>query len=351
MHCITKKGKGFAPAEQNPSKFHGIGPFDPQTVNAISEIDEESFSAIFGAKLCKLASENEKIVAISAAMVDAAGLSDFKDMHPDRCLDVGIAEQNAVSLAAGLALGGMRPVVAIYSTFLQRAYDQILTEVCLQNLPVVFAIDRAGVTGKDGETHQGCFDIAYLSSMPNMTVLAPKDGKELEDMLQFAVNLNGPVAIRYPRAKATNFGTSEFTGNFKPQPVYASGLQWKAMGILACGSMVKEALDAAQILSAKGIACDVYNIRTIKPLQEDFLWDIFDKYSKIVTVEDGCLAGGMGHEICGFYASKLNSPKVKCLGWPDKFIEHGSIAELRAKYGLDAAGIAEKCEEFFETKA
>ncbi len=345
VHVLTKKGKGFVSAEKNPSKYHGIGKFDPATAGTTEHYNENSYSEIFGKELVRLATKDERIVAISAAMVGSTGLSEMHDRFPDRCIDVGIAEQNAVSFAAGLALNGMKPVVAIYSTFLQRAYDEIITEVALMNLPVVFAIDRAGVTGADGETHQGNFDISYLSSMPNMTVLAPKDGRELSEMLDFALELNAPCAIRYPKENdsdlslyASGFmdGRAELLG---PDGDYA---------LIAAGSMVREALKASDILRESGISCAVYNLRCIKPLQKEFLDGLKYKYKKIVCVEDGCLSGGAGEMIAAYLSESKQNPPVFCISWPDKFIEHGSISQLRKRYGLDAEGIAESCRTYFE---
>ncbi|MDO5441493.1 MAG: 1-deoxy-D-xylulose-5-phosphate synthase [Bacillota bacterium] len=337
IHVITKKGKGFIPAEQNPAKYHGIGSFDLSTANSKIQANHESYSDIFGRKLLSLAHSNEKICAISAAMIDATGLNYMQSTYPERVFDAGIAEQHAISFAAGLALNGMRPVVAIYSTFLQRAYDQIVTEVALQNLPVIFAIDRAGVTGRDGETHQGMFDIAFLNAIPNLTILAPKDGPELETMLEYAFTINGPVAIRYPRENSVNLPN---TNAEIPQPeILISG---NKNAIIAIGSMVREALDAANELGN----IDLINLRQIKPIHTEFLSTL--KYKKIIVVEDGCLSGGIGEAISNYFAELENAPLVKCLTWPDKFIEHGSISELRNIYKLDSEGIKIACEDYFE---
>ncbi|MBR5756290.1 MAG: 1-deoxy-D-xylulose-5-phosphate synthase, partial [Firmicutes bacterium] len=262
VHVMTKKGKGFLSAEKNPAKYHGVGKFDPATAGTVETYNEKSYSEIFGKELVRLATKDERIVAISAAMVGSTGLSDMHERFPERCIDVGIAEQNAVSFAAGLALNGMRPVIAVYSTFLQRAYDEIITEVALMNLPVVFAIDRAGVTGADGETHQGNFDISYLSSMPNMTVLAPKDGTELREMLQFALSLDGPCAIRYPKENDSDL--SLYASGFMDTNAELLGSDG-SFAIIAVGSMVREALKASEILRAQGIDSAVYNLRRIKP--------------------------------------------------------------------------------------
>ncbi|MBO5517749.1 MAG: 1-deoxy-D-xylulose-5-phosphate synthase [Firmicutes bacterium] len=345
IHVITKKGKGFIPAEKNPSKFHGVGPFDPSMAISADTPTTDTYSDLFGAALAEEAAEDDRIVAITVAMMDATGLSVMKKRFPDRVFDAGIAEQHAVSFAAGLALGGMKPVVAIYSTFLQRAYDQVITEVCLQNLPVVFALDRSGVTGRDGETHQGSFDIAYLSSMPNMTVLAPKDGPELVAMLQYALNINGPVAIRYPRGKATDL--SEYAiaaGVSRPQQMRDG----RYMCILAAGSSVADALKTADLLDERGIHCAVYNLRVLKPLSEAFLDGIFEQYRHIITLEDGDVYEGVGTRIAAYAAEKRADVRIKVMGWPDRFIEHGSTEELKVRYGLDAASIAETAVNWLE---
>ena len=300
---------------------------------------------MFGAALAEEAAEDERVVAITAAMMDATGLSVMKQRFPDRVFDAGIAEQHAVSFAAGLALGGLKPVVAIYSTFLQRAYDQVLTEVCLQDLPVVFALDRSGVTGRDGETHQGSFDIEYLSSMPNMTVLAPKDGPELVAMLQYALNLGGPCAIRYPRGKATDL--SEYAlpaGVSRPQQMKDG----RYMCILAAGSSVEDAMGASDVLEEKGIHCAVYNLRVLKPLNEAFLEEIFREYRHVITLEDGDACEGVGTRIAALAAEKNAPCRIKVLGWPDRFIEPGSTQELKQRYGLDPQSIAETAVNWLE---
>ncbi|MBR5641012.1 MAG: 1-deoxy-D-xylulose-5-phosphate synthase [Firmicutes bacterium] len=345
IHVITKKGKGFLPAEKNPSKFHGIGPFDPSTAISAPEEPTGSYSDVFGTALAEEAALDDRIVAITAAMTDATGLSFMKQRFPERVIDVGIAEQHAVSFAAGLALGGMKPVVAIYSTFLQRAYDQVITEVCLQNLPVVFALDRSGVTGRDGETHQGSFDIAYLSSMPNMTILAPKDGPELVAMLQYALNLNGPVAIRYPRGNAADLSELALpAGVSRPQQVK----EGQYMCILAAGSSVQDAVEASDLLEDKNIHCAAYNLRVLKPLNEAFLEEIFRQYRHIITLEDGDVCEGAGTRIAALAAEMQAACRIKVLGWPDAFIEHGSTEELKKRYGLDPASIAETAVSWLE---
>ena len=345
VHVLTQKGKGYLPAEKNPAKFHGIGSFNPNEVSASSVSDSDSYSEIFGKKLYELAEKDSRICGISAAMINATGLDYMQKSYPNRVFDAGIAEQHAVSFAAGLALNGMKPVVAIYSTFLQRAYDQIVSEVALQNLPVIFAIDRAGVTGRDGETHQGSFDISYLNNVPNLTLLAPKDGKELESLLEYALSLDGPVAIRYPREKNVDLSSFEFNSTCELAEVYASDSDY---AIISYGSMTKTALYAAQKLESKNIKVTVYNLKQLKPIQAKFLNSIKDKHSKILTIEDGCLIGGMGQTISEYFNQFDKHPIVKSLAWPDKFIEHGSIDELRKRYGLDVDSVVKVCEDYFE---
>ena len=339
LHVKTKKGKGFAPAEANPAKFHGIGSFDPKTVSSKTERNKNSWSEIFGNELSLIAKENKKIVAVSAAMVDGTGLKEFQYLYPERLFDVGIAEQNAVSFAAGLALNGMKPVVCLYSTFLQRAYDQVISEVCLMDLPVVFGVDRAGITGRDGETHQGQFDIAFLRSMPNMTLLSPKDEKSLREMLAYALSLNGPVAIRYPRGNA-------------PAEELPSEIQYgRDVLMLSDGMMLQEMISAAEKLKAQGVMPTVLYIGSLKPLPaEDILRECRD-YKAVITAEDGCIKGGIGQEISAMISASGSGIPVLNFGWPDKFIEHGSVSELRVKYGLDAETIALKVKEFIEKKA
>ena len=345
VHVLTQKGKGFLPAEKNPAKFHGIGSFNPNEVSASSVSDPDSYSEIFGKKLCELAEKDSRICGISAAMINATGLDYMQKSYPNRVFDAGIAEQHAVSFAAGLALNGMKPVVAIYSTFLQRAYDQIVSEVALQNLPVIFAIDRAGVTGRDGETHQGSFDISYLNNVPNLTLLAPKDGKELESLLEYALSLDGPVAIRYPREKNVDLSSFKFNSTCELAEMYASDSDY---AIISYGSMTKTALYAAQKLESKNIKVTVYNLKQLKPIQAKLLNSIKDKHSKILTIEDGCLIGGMGQTISEYFNQFDKHPIVKSLAWPDKFIEHGSIDELRKRYGLDVDSVVKVCEDYFE---
>lgn len=335
IHAVTEKGKGYSKAEENPGLFHGIGPFDIETGKPVKKSDARSYSAVFGGKLTEMAEKDNSIVTISAAMVDGVGLEDFRKKFPDRFFDVGIAEEHAVTFSAGLAKAGMRPYFAVYSSFLQRAYDEIVEDICLQNLPVTLCIDRAGVVGADGETHHGLFDMAYLKSLPNMTVLAPKDGPELEKMLELSFTLDGPCAIRYPRGAAPELGKAQEITKGKAYQV-KRGTEAE---IWAVGSMVKNAMEAADILKKDGISVSVINVATVNPIDSKKLLASADKYPLIITVEDGVLNGGVGETIKSVLAD--TDTKVINLGWPDKFIEHGTQEQLYAKYGLDAKSIAE----------
>ena len=344
IHAITKKGKGYKQAEELPNKFHGIGPFDAGTGVAVS--NGESFSSVFGKKLVNMALEDDRITAVCAAMTEGTGLSIFSETFPERTFDVGIAEEHAVSFAAGLARAGLKPVVAIYSTFLQRAYDQIMMDVALQNLPVIFAVDRGGNVGADRETHHGTFDLSYLSQIPNMTVLAPKDYEELALMMEYAATLDGPCAIRYPRGRQY-----EFPAELKASPVKTAEAQVFVTGpdveIWSCGKMTATAVEVFKILDSKGIKAGVVNARFIKPLDSKALLESASRTSLIVTLEDNVLAGGFGSQIAA--AISDTDTKVYSFGWPDKFIEHGSSDELFKKYGLDAESISERIINIIES--
>ena len=335
IHAVTQKGKGYSNAERRPNVFHGIGAFDVDTGKPLSQSSERSYSRVFGDKLTEMAENDKRVIGISAAMTDGVGLEGFCKKYPKRFFDVGIAEAHSVTFAAGLAKAGQRPYVAVYSSFLQRAYDQILEDVCLQNLPVTFCIDRAGVVGADGETHHGLFDMIYLRSMPNMTVFAPKDGPELEAMLELSLKTEGPCAIRYPRGKAVDL---------KMQPAEEKGKAQRLKegidtDIWAAGSMVKPALEASALLEKEGIYAGVINIASVTPFDEDMLRASSETVPLIVTIEDGIVTGGVGESIRALTADGIT--KVINLGWPDKFIEHGSQDELYRKYGLDKESIAE----------
>ena len=345
VHVITKKGKGYEPAEKDPTRFHGIGSFDPADPEKAKN-SGQSWSDAFGEELFKLAKENEKICAVSAAMIDSTGLRPMMDAFPERVFDAGIAEQHAVAFAEGLALAGQRPVAAIYSTFLQRAYDEMLTEVCLEDLPVVFAIDRAGVTGQDGETHQGIYDIAYLSSMPGMTIMCPRDKATLANMLRQAFETDHPVAIRYPRGKVPE--SEHPAGNGTPQILRQGG----GMLIISDGNMLSEALRAADILEERGVKgcrpvkAAVADIGTIKPLDVSFVKNALASYDIIAVVEDGIEEGGLGSAVCSLACSIKSDSRIIKIGWPDAFIEHGTVDQLRQKYGMDARGIADRIISF-----
>lgn len=336
IHVITKKGKGYSKAEERPDIFHGIGPFDMDTGIPIKTSDKPSYSKVFGNKLTKMADEDNRIVAISAAMINGTGLDSFKEKHPDKIFDVGIAEGHAVTFAAGLAKAGLKPYFAVYSTFLQRAYDEIIEDVCLQNLPVVFCIDRAGIVGADGETHHGIFDLSYLRHIPNMTIMAPKDGAELEAMLEFSKTIDGPCAIRYPRGSAADIS--------KPNKITLGKSHQLKRGtdveIWSVGTMADKVIKAADILKSKGISASIINTEFVKPLDTDRLKKSAEKYPLIVTVEDNVVSGGIGEGIKDIVS--LKDVKVINIGWPDDFIEHGTSDELYAKHGMDPQSIAER---------
>lgn len=338
VHFITKKGKGYKQAEQNPDKFHGIGAFDKETGATLSK-SQTSYSEIFGKKMFELAEKNDKLVALTAAMCTATGLNQMREKYPKRVFDVGIAEAHACIFAAGLALGGMHPVVAIYSSFLQRAYDEIIEDVCLQKLPVTFAIDRAGIVGADGETHHGIFDLSYLLPLPNMTVLAPCDANQLEEMIEYAVSKDAPVAIRYPRGSADM--TKHIVGNGEIKNNIIS--EGKDVSIIAVGNMLNKAIRAADTLKEHGIDAKVCSASVLKPF-DDRIISSEDKL--IFTLEDNLIRGGFGEYIAANYTNKVVN-----LGWPDKFIEHGDCEYLYKKYELDAESIAERIRRELEGKA
>lgn len=339
LHVITQKGRGFEFSEKNPSLFHGIGPFKIKTGLPLDD-SSMTYSEVFGDKLIELAMKDDKIIAISAAMKEGTGLENFAKIYPDRFYDVGIAEQHAVTFAAGLATQGLKPVVAIYSTFLQRAYDEIIHDVCLQNLHVVFAIDRAGIVGEDGPTHNGIFDLSYLRHIPNMVIMSPKDANELKSMIEIALNHNGPIAIRYPRAK-TSYSDNTFETPVKfrlgESEIVSTG---KDVAIIAIGNTVLPALNAARRLEKEGITVMVLNARFVKPLDEKMIKNIVNTIPRIITVEENVIQGGFGSAILEFLnKEEVASVRLKRLGIPDVFIEQGSQEELRKIYGLDEEGI------------
>lgn len=337
IHVLTQKGRGYAPAEANPSKFHGISPMNGDTEK---HPDSLSYSEVFGNTLVKLAQEDSTIVAITAAMKDGTGLASFAKDFPDRFFDVGIAEQHGLTFAAGLANEGMKPVIALYSTFLQRGYDQVLHDICLQNLPVVIGIDRAGVVGDDGPTHQGVFDISFLRHIPNIVLLAPRNGQQLAAMLDWALKQNKPVAIRYPKAK-TKLDTGElFNPDFTSSEILLSGSD---CSILAVGNMVDKALAAAELLKNQ-VRCTVVDVRSIKPLDTETISRVARKTKNIVTVEDNVLSGGFGSSILEYFSGE-SGYKIVNMGYPDEFIPQGPIEYLQSLYGLSPEGIAAKVLE------
>jgi 1-deoxy-D-xylulose-5-phosphate synthase len=349
IHVITKKGKGYKFSEKDPCVFHGIGPFDMDTGIVTSDTSLPTYSEVFGRTVTEMAREDIRIVAISAAMREGTGLDCFAERFPERFYDVGIAEPHAVTFAAGLASQGLRPVVAIYSTFLQRAYDEIIHDVCLQNLPVVFAIDRGGVVGEDGPTHQGLFDISFLRHIPNLLFMAPKDGEELKAMLRLAVRHNGPSAIRYPRGRvALNIDQCAEKPEIKvgKAELMVTG---DDIAIIAVGNTVRRALKAAEMLLRDGIRPSVLNARFIKPLDEDLILSVSERTGRVVTVEENVLAGGFGSGILECLSNAgLTGVRVQRIGIGDEFVEHGAQSILRKKYGLDEEGIYEACKAFME---
>lgn len=350
LHVITKKGKGYKNAEQNPEKFHGISPFNPATGSIVNQNNDFTYSNVFGNKLVQLAKTDNRIIAVSAAMISGTGLEKFSKQFPDRIFDVGIAEEHAVTFAAGMSLGGLRPFVAIYSTFLQRAYDQILIDVCMQNIPVTFCIDRAGIVGNDGETHNGVFDLSYLNHMPNMTVMVPKDGKELAHMLEYSLKIDGPCAIRYPRGNVSNL--SHHSNHNEEEILYGT---WeyshlgKDINIIACGKMVEVAYDVKNLLAYRNYDVGIINARFTKPLDAYALEKIKTTSNKIVTLEDNVVTGGLGSVINDYYSK--DNINILNIGWPDRFIEHGNTVEIFKSYGLDDESIYKKVSDFIERKA
>ncbi len=343
VHVLTTKGKGYRPAESDPTCFHGCGSFDLQTGQAKKSLSAlPTYTEIFGETMVKLGREDQRLVAITAAMPDGTGLVDFRLHYPERFFDVGICEQHAVTFAAGLALEGLRPVVAIYSTFLQRAYDQVLHDVCLQNLPVVFALDRGGIVGEDGETHQGLFDLSYLRAIPNLVLMAPKDEDELRHMLFTAVNHKGPIALRYPRGSGVGVPLSPVLQNI-PIGQAEVLMEGNDLLILAVGASVHPALAAAQELLKQGFHATVVNARFIKPLDQQTILTLAAKCGRVLTVEENVLAGGFGSAVLELLADHgLTGLPVKRVGVGDVFVEHGSPQILRRKYNLDAPGILEQ---------
>lgn len=340
VHVLTKKGKGYKPAEKHPDRFHGVDPFDIKTGKPKKEKIFPSYTEVFSKQLCYLAGKNERIVAVTAAMPEGTGLKRFQKQYPERFFDVGIAEQHGVTSAAGMAAAGLRPVVAVYSSFLQRGYDQILHDVCIQNLPVVFAVDRAGLVGSDGETHQGIFDLSYLTSIPNMCVLAPKNLWELRREMEFALDYDGPIAIRYPRGEAYR-GLKEFDSPI----VYGKGeliYQGTGLALLAVGSMVSTAEHIRDKLKIQGIDATLANGRFIKPVDFEMVDFLARTHDRLVTLEENVLQGGFGLQVLAYVHEHYPEVKVLNIALPDAYVEHGNVSLLRETLGIDSDSIIRK---------
>ncbi len=342
VHVLTKKGKGYSPAENYASIYHGAPPFKISTGEFQKKSTVPTYTEVFGKTMLQLAEQESRMVAITAAMCEGTGLVEFRERYPDRFFDVGIAEQHAVTFAAGLALNGIKPVVAIYSTFLQRALDQVIHDVCLQNLPVVFAIDRAGLVGADGETHQGEFDISFLRYIPNLTFMAPKDEREFQDMLKTALELGGPAAVRYPRRKG--WGAPLAEGDFKSLPVGKGEIirEGEDLVMIAIGQMVNHAVEAAERLQKEGISAGVINARFIKPLDKKLIVEAAEKYGNVLTIEENVPAGGFGGAAAEALAEAECKANIRMMGIPDRFIEHGNQNTLLDSINLNVDGILEQ---------
>lgn len=342
VHVITQKGKGYAPAEKNPDAFHGIGPFDKITGKPLKH-NKSSYSDIFGETLCSIAKQNEKIIGITAAMPDGTGLKTFSTKYPDRFFDVGIAEGHAVTFASGLARQGYIPIFAVYSTFLQRAYDQIIHDVALQNLHVIFAIDRAGVVGADGETHHGLFDLSFLSHIPNMTILSPKDGIELQQMLNFAVHHNGPVAIRYPRDGYIMSLSESHQIELGKSEIISEGTD---ISIISIGKSLRTATEIANELKKVNVSVELINARFIKPFDEETIIKSVTKTRRVITIEDNLINGGLASAVQKAIIN-LNGVQSMYFAYPDEFVIHGTSEEIEKLYGLDSKSILEKIAKMF----
>ena len=343
IHVKTEKGRGYEPAMRHPARFHGTSAFDLEHGLPLSSSGKANYTDIFSTVMRKFGDREEKVVAVTAAMPDGTGLKRFRNMFPERFFDVGIAEEHAVTFAAGLALGGMIPVVAVYSSFLQRAVDQIIEDVCLQNLHVIFAVDRAGLVGSDGETHQGCFDLTYLSMIPNMTVMAPKNKWELSDMMKFAVQYQGPIAIRYPRGEAYD-GLEEYR-----EPICKGRsevlFEGKDIALLAVGSMVKTGVQVCKMLMEDGENPTLVNARFVKPLDEKLLSQLAEQHKLFVTMEENVAAGGFGSQVADYMRKMHPEVRVLTIALPDSFIEHGNPEKLKEKAGIDGVSVYRKIKE------
>lgn len=347
VHVITKKGDGYLPAEQHPARFHGTEPFDIKTGELLTRRTKPNYTDVFSAVMKKLGEREPQLVAITAAMADGTGLTRFARLYPNRFFDVGIAEGHGVTFAAGLAKAGLVPVVAVYSSFLQRAYDQILHDVCQQKLHVVFAVDRAGLVGSDGATHQGIFDLSYLSSIPGLTIMAPKNRWELSDMLRFAIRFDGPIAVRYPRGEAYD-GLREFRAPIetgRSEMIYEES----QIALFALGSMVSIAEKVRAVLKEQGYSVTLVNARFAAPLDEACIRRLADTHELIVTMEENVASGGLGEHVAAFVCREQLSVQLLAVSVPDQFVEHGSVGELYEMLGLDVASVAERikcaCEE------
>lgn len=339
VHVITKKGKGYEPAENRPSEFHGVGKFDVQS-GEIAKGSKMTYTEAFSKAIQYIGTKDERVVAVSAAMPSGTGLTKFSKRFPKRFFDVGIAEEHAVTFAGGLAAGGLKPYVAIYSSFFQRAYDQIIHDVCIPDLPVVFCVDRAGIVGADGETHQGILDLSFFSSIPNMTVFAPKNLYELYDIMKFSLDYNHPLAIRYPRGEAFD-GEQEHRAPIvlgKSEMLY----EGEQIALVAVGSMVETAVQVKDELAESGIQATVVNARFVKPLDTEMLDHLAEKHNMIVTMEENVIRGGFGEAVSDYYMTKGSAVYVKHVGIPDEFVEHGNVAQLKTSLGMDAWAIAGK---------
>lgn len=343
IHVLTKKGKGYKPAEDNPSKFHGVGPFDIETGETAKA--SVGYSKVFGDKLVEIAKHNKNVVAITAAMRDGVGLTKFALKYPKRYFDVGIAEQHALTFAAGLAREGMLPFVSIYSSFYQRAYDQIIHDICLQELPVVMCVDRAGLVGNDGETHQGIYDMSFFKLIPNITIMAPKNFLELELMMEFASKLGKPVVIRYPRGGESKLKMPTTSIKYGKGELLREGSD---LSIITIGNMTARGIEIANLLEDDGIMCDVINVRFLKPLDTNKIIKSITKTGKVITIEDGTIINGLASSIKELVVdNNLNNIKYKFYAYPDKFIKHGSVCQLEKKYGIDTESIYKDLKKDF----
>ncbi len=343
IHVMTKKGKGYVPAEKYPSVFHGVSPFHIETGQPIAKKDKPTYTDIFSKYIVRLAEQDESIAAITAAMPDGTGLKKFMQKFPERFFDVGIAEEHAVTFAAGLASAGMKPYFAVYSSFLQRGYDQILHDVCIQDLPVVFVVDRAGLVGNDGETHQGIFDFSYMSNIPNMNIFAPKNKYELGDALLFSKSFEHPLAIRYPRGEAYD-GLKEFRSPIvfgKSEYIYKE----KDIALVTVGSMVQVAVEVRELLKKQGFNVTLVNARFVKPIDENMLMEISDFHRMIVTMEENVLNGGYGERVTRFLVEQEKDCEVINVAIPNVYVEHGSVAVLKKELGLDKDSIVKRILE------